>query len=84
MTKQQISEVTASQSPVVVVADLDMATYGMFLACSEGCYGHYSATRGDYWFMAPNEPFICHECGAPMILARENVRLERVYPPVAS
>ena len=49
----------------------------LFLYCPE-CQSQYSATRGDYFWMPPNEPFKCECCNEPMVLARELKRIEVV------
>jgi len=54
----------------VGVADLPETTHGEFLYCAE-CDGRYSATRGDYFWMGTEQPFLCGECNEPMILATE-------------
>jgi hypothetical protein len=38
--------------------------------CTEGCDEGYSATYGDYFYRADDEPVVCSECGAPMFLGR--------------
>lgn len=58
------------------VRDLPESTLhsGQFLYCST-CGARYSATRGDYFWMPPNEILGCEEDSTPFILARESVRI---------
>lgn len=51
----------------------------LFLYCEE-CDERYSATRGDYFWMPPSEPFTCECCDAPLVLARAFTRVEVASP----
>lgn len=42
----------------LTVGDLPETASGEFLGCQR-CGAEYSATRGDYFWKAPNEPFVC-------------------------
>lgn len=50
----------------------------LHVAClSPGCdrFGEtFSATRGDYWMMAPDDVVLC-DCGEPMHLGRQVTRI---------
>lgn len=43
---------------------------GEFLVCPQ-CGERASATRGDYFWMAKDEPFMCEDCDEPMSLVIE-------------
>lgn len=43
------------------------------------CHAEYSATPGDYWQLAPSDPMLCGDCGAPLMLGD----FERRFVPVA-
>jgi hypothetical protein len=45
----------------VRLSDLPERTSGEFLWCPE-CGGEFSATRGDYFWKPPAEPFVCDDC----------------------
>lgn len=66
-------------------SELPENAYGAFLYCPR-CGGHYSATRGDYWNMDPNQTIVCRgERGARhrpvcMFMAREITQIVKVVP----
>lgn len=55
---------------------------GTFLMCEGAGPEHetFSATPGDYFWMADSDEFTCQECGAPM----SEYTSKRVYEPVSS
>jgi hypothetical protein len=66
-------------------ADLDNAPSGAFLYCPD-CGAQYSATPGDYWYLAPEDTFPCDHGGlatdyrptVEMILATRRVEIRPV------
>ena len=61
---------------MVTRADLDDAPRGAMLYCAD-CQASWSATHGDYFWMAPDEEFTC-DCGEPLYLAVERRQIRRV------
>ena len=57
-------------------ADLLAAPRGAFLYCA-ACVGHWSASHGDYFWMAPDEDFVC-DCGEPLYIAVERRWIRQV------
>lgn len=54
------------------------AAHGVSIICGSGCYGTYSADRGDYWQASPADTIPCGECGEPMVLVQKRVKFVRV------
>ncbi len=68
-----------SYAPLTFAALPADSNSGLFLTCTEGCDGEYSANRSDYFWADRSEPITCSECGAPMGLFRRvryNVRVK--------
>jgi hypothetical protein len=67
---------------------------GVHLVCIRGCYGQYSATRGDYFNRPQDETMTCYApldvlddtdsvCGARMVLVEEATSYRRISPAKA-
>lgn len=64
---------------MLYVTDLPTSTLhtGLFLYCPE-CFTRGSATRGDYFWMPRDLPFVCDTCDEPLVLACASERVRMV------